>query len=59
MTNELPFNVIRKSKRDEVLTRETNLLIARAAYGLAVELLPRDRIELRQGARIVEKSKPD
>jgi hypothetical protein len=47
----------RTSMIDEVLAHDTNRLIARATYGLAVELLPRDRIELRQGAQIVEKSK--
>ncbi len=57
MADELPFKVIRTSKIDEVLAHDANLLIARAAYGLAVELLPRDRIELRQGEQIVEKSK--
>ena len=58
MANELPFKVVRMSKLNEVLVYDTNLLIARAAYGLAVELLPSDRIELRHGARIVEKSQP-
>jgi hypothetical protein len=56
MKQELSFKVVRASKIDEVLTHHTNPLIARAAYGLAVELLPRERIELRQGAHVVEKS---
>ncbi len=49
----------RTSMIDEVLAHDTNCLIARAAYSLAVELLPRDRIELRQGTRVVENSKPN
>jgi hypothetical protein len=40
MANELTFKVVRMSKLNEVLAHDTNLLIARAAYGLAVELLP-------------------
>jgi hypothetical protein len=56
MKQELSFKVIRAGKIDEVLTLDPNPLIARAAYGLAVELLPRERIELRQGAHVVEKS---
>ena len=57
MPLELPFKVVRTSEQDEVLARATNFRIAHAAYGLAVELLPRDSIELRQGTRIVEKWK--
>ncbi len=59
MKQELPFKVVRAGKIDEVLTLDANPLIARAVYGLAVELLPREWIELRQGSRIVEKSKPN
>ena len=58
MEQELSFKVVRAGKIDEVLTHHNNLLIARAAYGLAIDLLPRDKIELRQGARVVENSKP-
>jgi hypothetical protein len=56
MKQELTFKVIRSGKIDEVLTLDPNPLIARVVYGLAVELLPRERIELRQGAHVVEKS---
>ena len=59
MKQELSFKVVRAGKIDEVLTLDANPLIARAVYGLAVELLPREWIELRQGTHVVEKSKPN
>jgi hypothetical protein len=42
---------------DEVLACAVNLLIARHAYREAAPIYPDDRIELRQGARVVERSK--
>jgi hypothetical protein len=57
MIDELPFNVVRSNSNDEVLARAMNLLIARAAYREAARMYPEDLIELRQGARVVEKSK--
>jgi hypothetical protein len=58
MTDDLPFRVVRSNGTDEVLVRAMNLLIARGAYREAARLYPEDLIEPRQGARIVEKSKP-
>jgi hypothetical protein len=58
MEQELSFKVVRAGKIDEVLTLDANPLVARAVYGLAVELLPHEQIELRQGTHVVEKSKP-
>jgi hypothetical protein len=58
MTDDLPFKVVRSNGTDEVLVRAMNLLIARGAYREAARLYPEDLIEPRQGARIVEKSKP-
>jgi hypothetical protein len=40
-----------------VLARAVNMLIARGAYRAAVRMYPEDLIELRQGARIIERSK--
>jgi hypothetical protein len=57
MIDELPFKIVRSNGQDEVLARATNLLIARSAYREAARLYPEELIELRQGARIVEKSK--
>jgi hypothetical protein len=57
MIDELPFKVVRSNGTDEVLARAMNLRVARAAYREAARQCPEDLIELRQGARIVEKSK--
>jgi hypothetical protein len=42
--------------RDELVATADNFLIARAAYDTAVSLWPKAVIELRQGARVVQKS---
>jgi hypothetical protein len=57
MTEDLPFKVVRSNGTDEVLARAMNLLVARAAYREAARQYPEDFIELRQGARVIEKSK--
>jgi hypothetical protein len=57
VTDELPFKVVRSNGTDEALARAMNLLIARGAYHVAARLYPEDLTELRQGARVVEKSK--
>jgi hypothetical protein len=49
--------VVRSNGTGEVLARAVNLLIARGAFREAARLYPEDLMELRQGARIVEKSK--
>ena len=43
----------------EVLARAGNLMVARAAFDTSVSLWPVSEIELRQGARIILKSKGD
>jgi hypothetical protein len=58
MTDELPFKIVRSNGTDEQVARAVNLLIARGAYRSAVRIYPEDLIELRQGARTIEKSKP-
>jgi hypothetical protein len=57
MTGELPFKVVRSNGTDEVLARAVNPLIARGAYREAARIYPEDLIELRQGARLIERSK--
>jgi hypothetical protein len=58
MIDELPFKVVRSHDHDhdEVLAQAVNLLIARGAYQAAANMYPEDLIELRQGARVIEKS---
>jgi len=55
---DLPFNIVRSNGSDEILARATNMVIAKGAYSAAAGMYPDDRIELRQGARVIEKSKP-
>jgi hypothetical protein len=57
MSEDRPFKVVRSNGTDEVLARAVNLLIARGAYREAARIYPEDLIELRQGARLIEKSK--
>jgi hypothetical protein len=57
MTDELPFKVVRSNGTDEVLARAGQMLIAPGAYRAAVRMYPEDLIQLRQGARVIEKSK--
>jgi hypothetical protein len=42
--------------RDELVATAGNFTIARAAYDTAVSLWPKAVIELRQGARVVQKN---
>jgi hypothetical protein len=49
--------VVRSNSYDELLAQAVNLLIARGAYQAAAKMYPEDLIELRQGARVIEKSK--
>jgi hypothetical protein len=58
MTEDLPFKVVRSNGTDEVMARAMNLLIARGAYREAARIYPDELIELRQGARVIEKSRP-
>jgi len=52
------FRVVRSNGSDEELATAINYKIARAAWRAAVLEYPRDRIELRHGARVVERAGP-
>jgi hypothetical protein len=56
MDDDLPFKVVRTNSHDEILARATNLVLGRAAYETAVRLYPKDRIDYRCGARVIERS---
>jgi hypothetical protein len=49
----LRFKVVRTNGHDEVVARATNLIIGRAAYETARRLYPNDRVDYRDGARII------
>jgi hypothetical protein len=53
---ELRFKIVRvESAGHEVLARLSNLMVARAAFGISVSLWPSAWIELRQEAHVIEK----
>jgi hypothetical protein len=52
----LQFKVVRTNGHDEVLARAANLIIGRAAYETARQLYPDDRVDYRDGARIIARS---
>ena len=57
---ELSFKVVKVHPAyDEPIAYAANLLVGRAAYETAARMYPRERIEMRQGARIIERSKED
>jgi len=53
---DLPFKVVRTNAHDEIIARAANLLVGRAAYETARRMYPRDRIDYRCGARVIERS---
>jgi hypothetical protein len=57
--DDLRFKIVRTNGHDEVLVRAANLLVGRAAYEMARGLFPKERIDLRDGARILATSAPE
>jgi hypothetical protein len=53
---ECPFKVVRTNGSDEVLARAANLLIGRAAFEKARRMYPKDVLEYRRGAQVLERS---
>ena len=46
-------------RHDEVLARSINLLMGRAAFEIAKRLYPRDQLEYRKGAQVLDRSNRD
>jgi hypothetical protein len=59
LPEDLPFKVVRINGHDEVIARAANLIVGRAAYETAIRLYPKDAIQYRDGARIIERSEPN
>ena len=58
--DELSFKIVKVyDARDEVIVRSSNFLICKAAFEKALFVYPNDHLEMRQGARIIPKSKED
>jgi hypothetical protein len=57
---ELSYKVVRlETAGQEVLARAGNFFVARAAFDSCVSIWPKEEIELRQGARVISKSRED
>jgi hypothetical protein len=57
---ELPFKIVRMhGAKDEVIARVENFLICKAAFEKALFVYPDAHLEMRQGARIILKSKEE
>jgi hypothetical protein len=57
MTDDLPFKVVRSNSHDELLAQAVDLIIALGAYRAAAAKYPEELIELRAGARVIERSR--
>jgi hypothetical protein len=56
--DELGFKVVKDlGVHDEILALAANLPIARGAFEAAVKMYPGEVVELRQDARVVERSR--
>jgi hypothetical protein len=55
---DCPYKVVRTNGGDEVLARAANLLIGKAAFETARRMYPKDLIEYRRGAQVLERSEP-
>jgi hypothetical protein len=54
---DLRFKVVKvETAGQEVIAAAGNLIVARAAFDVSVSLWPLTWLELRQGARVIEKS---
>jgi hypothetical protein len=59
MFEDLPFKVIRINSRDEVIARCSHQLVGSAAYEIARQLYPKDRIQYSNGMQIIAESDTD
>jgi hypothetical protein len=55
-TEDCPFKVVRTNGSDEVLARAINLPIGRAAFETAKRMFPKDLVEFRNGAQIIDRN---
>jgi len=53
---DFPFKVVRTNGHDEVLARSINLLMGRAAFETAKRLYPKDQLEYRHRAQVLDRS---
>jgi hypothetical protein len=53
----LGFKIVKTNGGDELLARIGNYEICKAAFEKAIFIYPNDHLEMRQGARVILKSK--
>jgi hypothetical protein len=53
----LSFKIVKTNTQDEVIVRGSNYEICKAAFEKAIFVYPNDHLEMRQGARVILKSK--
>ena len=56
---DFPLKVVRTNGHDEVLARSVNLLMGRAAFETAKRLYPKDQLEYRHRAQVLDRSSDD
>ena len=55
---ELAFKIVKlRGPNDEVVARSSNFLVCKAAFEKALFVWPNEHLEMRQGARIILRSK--
>jgi hypothetical protein len=59
MPDSLPFKVVRTNGHEEIVARTNNLLVGRAAFETACRLYPNERVDYRDGTRIIAHSEPE
>ena len=58
--DELAFKIVKTyAHGDEVIARVSDFYVARAAFEKALFVFPKEHLEMRQGARIIARSKED
>jgi hypothetical protein len=55
----LRFKAVRTNSHDLVIAQAINLLVGRAAYKTAWRLYSNERVDYRDGARIIARSEPE
>jgi hypothetical protein len=54
-----PFKVVRTDGHEEIVARTNNLLVGRAAFETARRLCLNERVDYRDGARIIAHREPE
>jgi hypothetical protein len=57
--DNLHFKVVRTNGHDEIVARTNNLLVGRAAFETARRLYENERVDFRDGARVIARSEPE